>query len=401
MKKENLKTGIKNLLLAAAFLTAAILLQALSPLQTSAVTDNQPPSVPTGIIASNITNTSITISWAEAHDNIGVKGYQVYQDGRKIRSVTKTCYTSTSLIPGKKYTFTVRAYDEAGNISGYSSPITEATASDTQNPTRPEEPVVLSSTYTSITVSWKASTDNTGVKGYEIYCNEKKVSTTEDTYYAIKNLLPGTKYSVFIKAYDIVGNYSTQSNVLSASTPADSQPPSVPAGLKASSVSGMEITLTWSASSDNVKVKTYELFCNGSKLSSSSKTGFTNKKLIPGKSYTYTVRAIDTTGNISDFSSPLKVSTPADNEAPTAPSGLKVKSATRSSASLTWNASTDNVKVKGYKIYCNGIEVADTTKTHYTAKSPFRLGLDVFYVKAYDLVNNISGSSNKVTVITY
>lgn len=385
----------------AVLLSGILLLQTIMPFQVFAEADRQPPTVPEKLIAAQVTETTVTLNWAASSDNKGVRGYYVYRDGRKIKSISKTSFTNTNLIPGQKYTYTVRAYDAAGNVSDYSQPLVQAARNDMQNPTQPAEPVILSKTHTSITVSWKASSDNTSVKGYEIYCNDKKVSTTTSTYYAVKSLKPGVQYSLYIIAYDAAGNLSKKSNTITAATNTDEQAPSIPAGLKTSSVTGIEIDLVWTASTDNVKLKNYEVFCNGIKLASSTKTSYSHKKLLPGKSFTYTVRAVDAAGNISGMSSELKISTPADREAPSAPAGLKVKSATKSSASLSWSASKDNLMVKGYKVYCNGIEVADTTKTHYNAKSPFRLGLDVFYVKAYDLAGNLSESSNRVTVITY
>lgn len=284
-------------------------------------------------------------------------------------------------------------------MSNDSTSITPATKNDTQVPSIPGALAVFSTNYTSITLTWNPSTDNTSIKSYEIYCNSRKTAATSATYYACKGLTPGKTYTFFVKAYDIAGNYSVQSNSISAATVSDNAPPSIPSGLKTSSITATEVNLTWSPSSDNVKVKGYDIFCDGSKIGSTSKTSYCSEGLVPGKSYTYTVRAIDSVGNISDNSSPLKITTQKDLESPTAPAGLKVNSVNGSSVSLTWNASVDNIKVKGYQVFCDSFKIATTTRTYCTVKSPVGLGLDVYWVKAYDLVDNISGSSNCVTVI--
>src|SRR5207253_7818216 len=49
---------------------------------------------------------------------------------------------------------------------------------------------------------------------------------------------------------------------------------------------------------------------------------------------------------------------PSDSLAPSVPFGFVTTSATQSSVSLSWNASTDNVGVAGYDVYENGSSVA-------------------------------------------
>lgn len=363
------------------------------------VSDTQPPSVPEGLTVINKTCTSILLSWAKSRDNIEVKGYQVYRDGKKLVSTSKTSYTNTDLIPGREYTYTLKAYDAAGNVSESSTALNVATISDTQPPSVPGALSASSPTYTSIALRWKPSTDNTDIKGYEIYCDGSRIASTSATCFVCKGLMPGKTYAFNVKAYDIASNYSTQSNGVSASTLADTTAPSIPDGLKAPSAAETEVRLTWSASSDNVKVKGYEVLCDDQKIGTTGDTSYCSKGLIPGKTYAYAVRALDTAGNISGNSDTLRITTLKDLKAPTAPTGLKVKSIRGSYVSLTWNASTDNIKVKGYQIYCNGMKIETTTRTYNTVKSPIGLGFDIYWVKAYDLVDNFSASSNAVPVI--
>ncbi len=46
--------------------------------------DTKPPSTPTGLVASNITQTSLTLSWKASTDNVGVVGYDVFLNGSKV-----------------------------------------------------------------------------------------------------------------------------------------------------------------------------------------------------------------------------------------------------------------------------------------------------------------------------
>jgi hypothetical protein len=88
-------------------------------------TDTQAPSIPTGLVASNITGNSFTLSWTASTDNVGVTGYDVYKDGVKINSINvdATSYNVTGLTPATTYTMTVKAKDAAGNASLPSDPL--------------------------------------------------------------------------------------------------------------------------------------------------------------------------------------------------------------------------------------------------------------------------------------
>lgn len=387
------KTGF---LLLMAFLTG---FQLCSATPVSAAVDTQPPTVPTKLSSANITHTSISLTWTAASDNTGVKGYHLYRDGKKILTTSKTGHTNNDLVPGRKYSYMVRAYDAAGNVSCDSEILYVSTRGDVEVPTAPGSPAVTSRDHTTITLTWSPSTDNTSIKRYEIYCLDRKIASTSATCYTCKGFTPGQTYIFTVKACDIGGNYSLPSRSITAATLPDLEGPSAPAGLKASSVSGTEIVLAWSPSSDNVKVKSYAVYKDGNRLGSTSRTTYTCKGLEPGKSYTFTVRAYDTVGNPSGDSSPLKTATQKDLEAPSAPTGLKTNPAKGSSVSLSWNASTDNIKVKGYHVYCNNIRVATTTRTGCSIKRPAGFGLDSYHVKAYDLAGNLSPSSNRVTVL--
>ena len=79
--------------------------------------DTQKPSVPSGLVASDITNTTFTLSWRHATDNFGVIEYQVFRDGTLFVTETDTSALITDLSPGTAYSMTVRAKDAAGNLS--------------------------------------------------------------------------------------------------------------------------------------------------------------------------------------------------------------------------------------------------------------------------------------------
>jgi len=387
--------SVKNILMG-----GAALLIMLSLLFSAAAADTQPPSPPIGLTVTEITHTSVSLVWKAAHDNISVKGYQIYRDGKKIASVTKTAYTDNNLIPGTKYAYEIKAYDAAGNLSLSSSSLSTETKRDLQEPSTPEALTVSSVSFTSAVLSWKPSTDNIGIKGYEIFCNGKKAALTTSTFYEYKKLAPGAAYTFSVRACDKSGNYSSQSNTVSLTALPDNSPPAAPDKLNTASVTVTEVNLFWQPSTDNVEVKGYDIIRDGIKIGTTNKTSYCSKGLLPGKSYTYTVRAFDISGNLSDSSSPITVTTPKDTQKPTPPSELKITGTNGSSVSLTWKAAADNSKVAGYQIYCNGIVIATATGTSRTVKSPFGLDSDIFWIKAYDLGGNLSENSNTVIVST-
>ncbi|MDF3297838.1 glycoside hydrolase family 18 chitinase [Streptomyces tropicalis] len=71
------------------------------------------PSAPGTPTASGVTDTSVTLSWAAATDDKGVKNYDVLRDGKRIATVTATSYTDTGLSAGTDYSYTVQARDTA------------------------------------------------------------------------------------------------------------------------------------------------------------------------------------------------------------------------------------------------------------------------------------------------
>ncbi|WP_201305416.1 alpha-amylase family glycosyl hydrolase [Paenibacillus puerhi] len=89
--------------------------------------DTIAPSVPTGVTAVAAGATSIQVNWTASTDNVGVTGYEVYRNGVKVGQTASTSYTDTGLAPATEYAYTVKAYDAAGNLSGFSAPPVLAT----------------------------------------------------------------------------------------------------------------------------------------------------------------------------------------------------------------------------------------------------------------------------------
>jgi fibronectin type 3 domain-containing protein len=95
-------------------------------------TDTETPSVPTGLVAEK-KGKNIKLSWNASTDNVGVSGYAVWRDGARIADTTETGYVDKSAPSGSSCSYSVSAYDAAGNMSPLSSAVTVAFAEKTNN----------------------------------------------------------------------------------------------------------------------------------------------------------------------------------------------------------------------------------------------------------------------------
>ncbi len=84
--------------------------------------DTTAPSMPTGLVATYTSSTQILLFWNGSTDNVGVAGYKIYRNGTLISTLSSVLsYSDTGLSPNVSYSYTVVAYDSAGNTSSYSN----------------------------------------------------------------------------------------------------------------------------------------------------------------------------------------------------------------------------------------------------------------------------------------
>ncbi|HAN77918.1 MAG TPA: secretion protein, partial [Bacteroidales bacterium] len=183
--------------------------------------DTQAPTAPTSLAASNVTQTSLTLTWTASTDNVGVTGYEVYKGGVLYTTVTANTANVTGLTASTAYSFYVKAKDAAGNVSAASTTLnvtTTAPAADTQAPTTPTNLVASSVAQTTLTLGWTASTDNVGVTGYEVYKGGVLYTTVTTTTANVTGLTAATAYAFYVKAKDAAGNVSVASTTLNVTT---------------------------------------------------------------------------------------------------------------------------------------------------------------------------------------
>jgi hypothetical protein len=91
------------------------------------VLESVAPSAPANLTASDTTDSSVVLTWDASTDNVGVEGYYVYESDNVIDTVDATATMVTGLTSETEYTFTVRAFDAAENISDASNAVTITT----------------------------------------------------------------------------------------------------------------------------------------------------------------------------------------------------------------------------------------------------------------------------------
>jgi chitodextrinase/glucose/arabinose dehydrogenase len=301
---------------------------------TTPTPDITPPTAPSGLAASAVSGTQINLSWTASTDNVGVSGYRLERcqgagctTFAQIATPTGTSFSNTGLTAGTSYSYRVRAADAAGNLSGYSNVASASTtAADTTPPTAPSGLSASAAGAGQINLSWTASTDNVGVSGYRLErcqgtgcVNFAQIATPAGASFADTGLTSGTSYSYQVRAADAAGNLSGYSNVASTTTAvADTTPPAAPSGLTAGAISGAQINLSWTASTDNVGVTGYQLErCQGAGcvnfalVATPAGTAFSDGGLAASTSYSYRVRAGDAGGNLSGYSNVVSATTAA------------------------------------------------------------------------------------------
>lgn len=192
---------------------------------------------------------------------------------------------------------------------------TQGGTSDTQAPTAPGNLNASGITSSSITLQWTASTDNVGVTEYVIYQGTATVGSVSGSTLTFTHtgLTPDTTYSYSVKAKDAAGNVSPSSNMISVKTNAvsgpDTQAPSTPTNVTVTGVTSSSVSLSWTASTDNVGVTGYDVYQGTNLALSVAGTSATVSGLSAGTAYTFKVAAKDAAGNVSPQSTAVSATT--------------------------------------------------------------------------------------------
>jgi cellulose 1,4-beta-cellobiosidase len=196
---------------------------------TNKSTDTTPPSRPSHLRITQVTSTSVSLTWNASTDNVGVIAYEVFAGSVLVGMPIGTSTTISGLAEGQSYSFTVSALDAVCSVSQASSPVTvtPGTLLDSTPPTTPTNLAVGSVAPWTATLTWTGSRDvDSWMAGYDVYVKYTNgsnvtlvlVASSTTTAATVNGLYAGT-YSLVVRARDAVGNESSDSNTVTVTIP--------------------------------------------------------------------------------------------------------------------------------------------------------------------------------------
>ena len=215
----------------------------------------------------------------------------------------------------------------------------------------------------SVTLSWNAAA-NSGSFTYVIDASfgyRVGVPQTQTSYTWTRDLYPGKTYSFVMWAADAKGRESAKSNTVTVTLPVDKTPPAAPV-VSVTGTTASTVSLSWPAvADDDANCCAYRVFADGNAVNtlSTGSTAVTVLRLAAATTYSFTVVAVDPSGNASEPSAAVTATTLAGNDTtgPTAPGNLSVTDF-GCETWLFWDKSVDDVDPQGailYEISVNGV----------------------------------------------
>jgi chitodextrinase len=347
--------------------------------QCHAGNDLAAPSTPTNLTGNAFSKTQVDLAWGASTDNVGVAGYTVYRNGSKLATVGAgtLSYRDETAVPATDYTYTVDAFDAAGNHSPQSN---------------------------SVAIKTPGPSSTTFVPVADTYVDSKKTKNnfgTDKTFST--SVSPPSDQSAYVR-FDVRG---LAVNVTSAKLRV------LP--VRGDNAKGFDLHTV----ADNTWGETTTTFVNkpamGSVIGSTGafKAGVWQEidvtSLIKGDGVisfgitSTSSKATDYASRESGVTAPeLVVTSEPEKVAPSVPTLTSATAASPFAADLSWTASTDNVGVAGYTIYRNGNLVATVGSSTLSYRdSGLSPGTAYSYtVDAFDDARNRSAPSNAISVTT-
>lgn len=300
--------------------------------------------------------------------------------------------------------------------------VSSAGKGDRSAPSVPANLTVTGITDWTVSLKWQASTDNSGKFSYRVRINNLNnsaynqlatVAQTQTTYTA-KYLSSNSNYTFAVYAVDDNGNKSADSNLASAHTLADTNPPTGLV-LQATVLTPSQVKLTWTTATDDVPTNccNYGVNLNGVPITQNvnwlSQTSATIRHLQPGTGYSFSVTASDFSGGNATTSNAVDVVTlpSSDTLPPTVPTDLHlVRDDSCAEIWLGWTESSDASDSQAnieYEIYVNGVlsplPVSAGVDFDFVYGTAF--GDNYFTIRAVDRSGNSSAPSAPIKIFLW
>jgi N-acetylneuraminic acid mutarotase len=302
----------------------------------SETTNRLKPDKP-GNTSATAGNTSITVSWVITDRADGYKVYEIVNSVlvlRATKGIAETSYTHSSLIPGTKHEYIIRAYNESGE-SNYTQSTDKVSATTTLLTSTLS---VTSETTDTTGLTWTTVTGNNVT--YELWDtgNTSKIYDGSGTSYTHTGLSTGSQYTYKVIAKNSLAN-SPDSNIVTAVTKLDK-----PAGI-VSTVRRDKIIIRWNAA---VNATSYyiEVAGEGIIYDNITDTKCTVDGLSSDSTYTINLKAKN---SVSESDNTVHTRTTL-KPAPETPDSISLD-INDISIGLSWNAATN---ADAYDIWVDG-----------------------------------------------
>ncbi|MFN8274860.1 MAG: GEVED domain-containing protein [Flavobacteriaceae bacterium] len=346
---------------------ASVASNAVSVTTLAPVVDTTAPTAPSALAASGTTATTTNLAWTASTDNIGVTGYDVYQNGVFKATVTSNSYAVTGLTAATTYSFYVIAKDAAGNAS---------TASNTVSVTTLTASLAYCASQGNSTADEKIgkvaigsiNNTSTGTAGYEDF-TAQSTNVNRNSAYTI-TITPSWTATTYAEGYAVFVDYNQDGDFADAGETVWTKAASTTTPVSGSFTIPATATLGATRMRVSMKYNAVPTSC---------------------EAFSY--------GQVEDYTLNIQAAI-VDTTAPSAPTALAASGTTATTTNLAWTASTDNVGVSGYDVYQNGVYKATSATNSYAVTGLTAATTYSFYVIAKDAAGNASTASNTVSVTT-
>ncbi|MFC0525782.1 fibronectin type III domain-containing protein [Pontibacillus salicampi] len=101
----------------------------LSYYSTSLVLGRKRPNAPSNITASNVTDTSLNLTWDAVSYDEGIQHYEIYRDGAFVDTRVGTSFADSGLTADTTFSYQVRTVGSNNVKSALSAPVEVTTTS--------------------------------------------------------------------------------------------------------------------------------------------------------------------------------------------------------------------------------------------------------------------------------
>ncbi len=256
---------------------------------TDAADDTETPTVPVNVVIISKTDTSVSLQWDASTDNVGVTGYEIYNNAVLIGQTDVTSYLAEGLTPGVDFSIAVKAKDAAGNLSEASNELTGKTLlSAPAN-------IIANPTTMKVILIWEPVN---GASSYEIEIDGVKTDIGNNVSYTHEGLISETEHTYRVSAK----NSNNETGMWSSEVKAMTTKLSVPDNLQTQQTF-TSITVSWNSVDE---AEEYEIEADGILISNMLETRYLHEGLAPNTQHTYRVRAKNSGGK-SDWTNLITV----------------------------------------------------------------------------------------------